>query len=539
MPSLDDYRRRAEEILGHSEAVAEYYGDGAEDGATVVADESNHVVANSSLSFDDFAAYLPAKRYIFVPTGDTWPASGVDACLPRRNTGKKKVSASAWLDRNSPVHQMIWAPGLPQFIDGKVLDSGGWIDKPGVRAFNLYKPPKAHDGRADGAQLWIDHIHAIYPDEAEHLIRWLAHRVQRPHDKINHAIVLGGDQGIGKDTLLEAVKWAVGAWNFKDISPVQLIGRFNGFVKSVVLRINEGRDMGDLNRYAFYEHMKVYAAAPPDVIRCDEKNIREHDVLNCCGVIITTNHKTNGLYLPEDDRRHFVCWSDRKRDEFPPEYWNTFYSWYERGGLEDVAAYLAGVDLSKFNAKAPPPRTEAWWAIVNAERSTEAGELSDVLEELESAACGQCRAYSLGDIIAKAESRLFDGLAGFLSDRKNRRVILAQMEKAGYGAVRNENAKDGLWKVSGARQALYAKNAFTRRDQLRAAQTRCSVSVVSEVSENPSCQSQFSPRQSRDTTRLSENIGLDSGFEQDGKSLTSPTTLTNGRTAPRTEEGTL
>ena len=35
---------------------------------------------------------------------------------------------------------------------------------------------------------------------------WMAHRVQRPHEKINHALVLGGDQGIGKDTLLEPVQ---------------------------------------------------------------------------------------------------------------------------------------------------------------------------------------------------------------------------------------------------------------------------------------------------------------------------------------------
>ena len=29
-----------------------------------------------------------------------------------------------------------------------------------------------------------------------HVIKWLAHRVQRPQEKINHALVLGGNQGI-------------------------------------------------------------------------------------------------------------------------------------------------------------------------------------------------------------------------------------------------------------------------------------------------------------------------------------------------------
>ena len=97
---------------------------------------------------------------------------------------------------------------------------------------------------------WLDHIRKVYPNEADHIIMWLAHRVQRPHDKINHAIVLGGAQGIGKDTLLVPVKRAVGLWNFIEVSPMHLLGRFNGFVKSVILRVNEGRDLGDFNRYA-------------------------------------------------------------------------------------------------------------------------------------------------------------------------------------------------------------------------------------------------------------------------------------------------
>ena len=36
--------------------------------------------------------------------------------------------------------------------------------------------------------------------------QWFAHRVQRPGEKINHALVLGGDQGIGKDAIDRALK---------------------------------------------------------------------------------------------------------------------------------------------------------------------------------------------------------------------------------------------------------------------------------------------------------------------------------------------
>ena len=89
--------------------------------------------------------------------------------------------------------------------------------------------------------------------------------MQRPEEKINHALVLGGKQGIGKDTILDPVKHAIGTWNFAEVSPSQLLGRFNSFAKSVILRISEARDLGEVNRYAFYEHTKVYAASPPDI----------------------------------------------------------------------------------------------------------------------------------------------------------------------------------------------------------------------------------------------------------------------------------
>jgi hypothetical protein len=107
-----------------------------------------------------------------------------------------------------------------------------------VSCFNLYRPPVIEMGDAAKAGRWTEHVKRVYPEDAEHIIKWLAHRVQRPHEKINHALVLGGNQGVGKDTLLERVKQAVGPWNFAEVSPSQILGRFNGFFKSVVLRVS-------------------------------------------------------------------------------------------------------------------------------------------------------------------------------------------------------------------------------------------------------------------------------------------------------------
>ena len=67
--------------------------------------------------------------------------------------------------------------------------------------------------------------------------------------------------------------------------------------------------MGDVNRFELYDGMKTLLAAPPDVLECNEKHIKQHYMLNCMGVVITTNHLTDGIYLPAEDRRHYVAWS--------------------------------------------------------------------------------------------------------------------------------------------------------------------------------------------------------------------------------------
>ena len=419
---------------------------------------------------------MPMHSYIFAPTRDMWPADSVNVRVRPISVGvnedgkPKFIAASVWLDRNKPVEQMTWAPGEPQLIRDRLITEGGWIARKGAMVFNLYRPPTLALGDPSKAGKWLDHVRLVYPADADHIIRCLAHRVQRPQEKINHALVLGGLQGIGKDTLLEPVKRAVGPWNFAEVSPQQLLGRFNGFLKSVILRVTEARDLGDVNRYQFYDHLKAIIAAPPDVLRVDEKNLREYSIPNVCGVIITTNHKTDGIYLPADDRRHYVAWSDLTKDDFAADYWPKLWSWYDRGGDRHVAAYLAALDLSGFDPKAPPPKTQAFWDIVDASRAPEDAELADVIDALSkdkdpngepippvaftlAAVLAQATAMAPKDKDDKPERSSF---AYWLADRKNRRLIPHRFEQCGYSPVRNDAAKDGLWKVNGARQVIYA-----------------------------------------------------------------------------------
>jgi hypothetical protein len=425
------------------------------------------------VTLDDFLAFMPDHNYIYKPTGDAWPGASVNARIalvplldasgnPRRKRDRteRRIKATTWLDRHRSVEQMTWAPGLPTQIADRLIADGGWIDRRGVSCFNLYRPPTIVLGDPKKAKRWLVHVRKTYPSDMKYIVRWLAHRVQRPSEKPNHALALIGAPGIGKDTILEPVKHAIGPWNFREIPPTDILGNFNPFAKSIILRISEARDLGDISRYAFYEAMKSYCASPPDVVRVNEKNKHEHYVPNLMGVIITTNYK-DSLYLPPNDRRHYVAWSEKTEQDFNKEYFDDLWKWYFAEGFAHVAACLAKLNISKFKPKAPPPKTAAFWEVVNINRSSEDAELSDQIDRL-----GTPDAVTVKGIIGYCNN---PDLTNSLNDRRNRRAIPHWLERCGYVSVRNPDAQDGVWRIENVRQPIYAKKTLTPNERLAAA----------------------------------------------------------------------
>jgi hypothetical protein len=129
-----------------------------------------------------------------------------------------------------------------------------------------------------------------------------------------------------------------------------------------------------------------------------------------------------------------------------------------------VAAYLTELDLSNFDAKAPPPKTAAFWDIVLANNSPEDAELADLLDTL-----GNPDTVTLEELV---EASTGSEAAEWLLERKNRRAIPHRMERCGYAAVRNPNADDGLWKLQGRRQVVYARTDLSLGAQLAAIEQR-------------------------------------------------------------------
>lgn len=404
---------------------------------------------------NQFWAYGPTHQYIDETNGEMWVVAGINGLLPHVPTATGFIKPSAWLDRNKPVHQMLWAPGEPTLVRDRMMSNGGWIDAPGRAAFNTYRAPPRIEGDPQKAKPWLDLIEKLYPDDMAHIVGWCAHAVQHVGVKINHALVLVGPPRIGKDTIVEPLRHGVGEYNFHEVSPHDVMDKWNDYMCNAVVRVSEARDLGDIKRWSLYEKMKTMLAAPPETLRIDAKYKPQFHALNAANFVITTNHQFDGLYLPADDGRHYVAGTNTTRNQViggDENFFRDYYRWYLNSGRNHIVAFLHAYDLDAagFDAKSPPPKTEAFYRMVSTNVAPEVAWLKDVITRL-----GNPAAITPQQLRSNTgENR---DLRQWLEEPKYRRVLPLRLEECGYVPIRNLDASDGYWAIKGVRHPIYAR----------------------------------------------------------------------------------
>jgi len=132
----------------------------------------------SGARMKDFWHYGPTNAYIYVKTNDMWQSGSINV--------KFGAKATAAIAKFQSVEQVTWAPGHPQIVRDRLIQNGVFEESPGNRVYNQYRPQTISDkGDAAKADPWLDHLKLIYPDDWEHIIGWMAWRVQKPDVKIN------------------------------------------------------------------------------------------------------------------------------------------------------------------------------------------------------------------------------------------------------------------------------------------------------------------------------------------------------------------
>ena len=196
--------------------------------------------------------------YIYLKRAKRWPASSINARLPKQVHGDKKIAASAWLDKNRPVEQITWGPGYPELIKDKLIIKGRLIDTawafPASISTILQTSNSAIRPRRSAGLIWS---RRSIPTTPSTFINFFAQRVQHPEIKINHG---SGARRSSWHRQGHARRAVEACRRPSQLSRSRAARRYS---ENSTRTSNpscsaspKGRDLGDINRYAFYERMQ-------------------------------------------------------------------------------------------------------------------------------------------------------------------------------------------------------------------------------------------------------------------------------------------
>jgi len=283
------------------------------------------------------------------------------------------------------------------FIQGKMsrfdnvtywpgAESGGRVSLEGRECLNTWTPGELVPVEGD-ATPWLSLFeHAKFPEaEAQHVLDYLAFMLQHPGIKINHGLVIGGAHGIGKDSILEPVKRALGYHNVGTPSGELLLSDFTDWAAGKKLVVFQEVAVANRREARDIEHkLKPVLAAPPSSLSIHPKGLPVYESPNLIQLVVVTNER-RPLHVSQGDRRYFMTWGEwhpgvEERRRWT-RFWEDLHRWLDGGGAAQVYGYLLGRDVSGFNPGATPPLTEWREEVAEASLSDIAMELQDRLHE--------------------------------------------------------------------------------------------------------------------------------------------------------------
>jgi hypothetical protein len=356
----------------------------------------------------------------------------------RDKEGKEKQALvfyriGTWLAHKAgcTVDSVTWEPGEDRIFE-----------RDGLRFANIWKPLETFPPAP--ASLWVEHVRLLYPDKAEAIFDWMSFVIQRPAGKVNHALVLGGPQGCGKNAVLAPFELLRGFAGSTKISEV--MSGFSDWAYGVkVAIINEAKRSKDFSADDVHNALKTFIAQPPYTLRINGKY---KPVLNCPNLVaaaITTNY-IDGLHLDKGDRRYDICWTDLVPD---PDYFTRLFGWLDGGGWREAIGFLQARDISHFNPGAPPVWTEATQEAYETGRPDDEVMLEEWLLDQD--------VVAVGNLHAALE---FEHGASLVP--KPRR-ILKLLRKLGWVKL-DSGVSAGRWSVTGKPQQVFYRKGLSEAE---------------------------------------------------------------------------
>lgn len=275
-----------------------------------------------------------------------------------RHTGRL-TTASKWFDEHRAelgavvIDNFIFAAG-----EGAILEDNGavfgnlWLDR---------RPTVVPNPGHPAIAAWLELAERLIPTlwEREHMLDWMAFKVQHPEQKINHQVLFSSPPGFGKDTFIFPWLYAIGGLTLRNIATIsvdKISASFNYHIPNEVIILNESEETAFKEKRQLENKLKDICAAPPVMLEANFKFQHPFPVRNRMAVLAMSN-KDDGITLPDDDRRWLVLWAGGYK--MPDDEGAQRWAQYLGGGADAIAAWLHQRDVSQFNPGRPAPWSDA------------------------------------------------------------------------------------------------------------------------------------------------------------------------------------
>jgi len=415
---------------------------------------------------ENFVYLAPATKFVYLPTGQLWAPESVNAGVTPVNEDGKLIQATDWIKRHFFATSQTRDPKMEgTFIRGWDCREGILQEVDGAAVLNEYRPSTTPSGDASQAGPFLRHTRRVFPrpGDADQVLDYLAHRVQKPWEKPRFALLFAGPQGVGKDTVIAMAEPAIGPWNVANIDPDALDTDFNEHAARVLVRISETSNSVDLNRWAFNEKTKVLIAGNPDHITINPKYGAKWSVRMHCGVIVTTNTLIGGVFIPADDRRYDVIASATKAEMHLSAqgrvewYFGALWNWFNnKGGDQHVAAFLRERNISRFSAANGQRKTAAHREVV-AHGMMGDEWVMDALDSLGKSDTNNPDNVEWPDLVRSDAILGYAVKAGHQDPEKARQRLAPTITRLGYVQFENPTMKGGRWRLDGKLKTVYRR----------------------------------------------------------------------------------
>ena len=257
------------------------------------------------------------------------------------------------------------------------------VKRNGSILWNIWCDPKIelpNEATREDVEPWIEHLNYLYPNKAEqeHLLNWMASTLQAPQIKINHALLIAGTSRVGKDMLLNPLRYGLGSANVCEPPAGELKESFTDYLHhSKLVIFQEIQTFESLN---LENKLKPMLAAPPDMLRVRLFGRGFYETPNIVQAIFMSNYR-DALHISEGDGRYFVVWTNA--EPLDKDYYNGLWAWLEDRGNGLVVRWLLNRDISDFNPKAPAPLTSFKNEVIGSSKSSLRQQLEDMIDAMD------------------------------------------------------------------------------------------------------------------------------------------------------------